>query len=863
MFFPTLQCMSSRIFESMLSTNPIFDLAQQFVQCTPCNLFLTGKAGTGKTTFLHHCKTKVAKNMAVVAPTGVAAIHAGGTTIHSFFQLPFGPFIPNGQKFDNQPNASNADQLLGQLRLSSERREVIRKLELLIIDEISMVRCDVLDAIDLVLKHVRNRYQDPFGGVQVLFIGDLQQLPPVIKDEEWSILAQHYSGPFFFQSQVLQQHPPLYLELEKIYRQTDDAFVQLLNQVRNNEMDADAFQWLEKRYHPTFVPQKNDGYITLTTHNQKAEVINATELNNLHSTLAVFEAEITGEFSEKAYPAEVDLKLKPSAQVMFIKNDTERIRRFFNGKIGVIESMTDEQITVKCPGETEPILVSRETWKNVRYTIDKQTNRIETDEIGSFTQFPLRLAWAITIHKSQGLTFEKAIIDAGDAFAPGQVYVALSRCKTMEGMILKSRILPQSIKHDVRIQSFSALKPNLNEIQQLLESSKMTFTHQTILQLFDVEEIMKDLQHLSTLLRDHAQAFETGVHNALHAMLEKFQSIEKTSNAFCKQLQTYFESHHLIDEHHPVQPRIQAASQHFFDAWQMLSDQLVNNPLVTDHKAIAQQSSKLLTNLHHAIAYKLHLLQETKAGFNLENFLQVKTEFRIPTTKLQTYSGLKQVDATNDSPNNELLKLLRSTRDQFCAEHNLPVYMVAGSAALKEMANYRPLREKDIQRITGFGIKRTKQFGQAFIDVILEYCDQYGLDSNMQAMEKPERPSKEKPQKSAPSNKKIKPLLSPTYQETLNLIHAGKSLDEMVELRKLATSTIETHLAKIIGAGLIEPEAFVSVEKMNRIREAIEMHGTERLQALKEGLPESISFGEIRMVVAAATRGTNASEKTD
>jgi hypothetical protein len=371
---------------------------------------------------------------------------------------------------------------------------------------------------------------------------------------------------------------------------------------------------------------------------------------------------------------------------------------------------------------------------------------------------------------------------------------------------------------------------------------------------------MKDVQLLSILLRDHAHAFETDAHDAFRTMLEKFQEIEKTAGIFGKQLQTFFESNQPIDEHHPVQPRIQAASQHFFTALKTLNDELVNNPIVTDHKAIALQSSKLLTALHHAIAYKLHLLQETMFGFDLEKFLQAKTTFRIPTTKLQTYSGMKQVDATDASQDDQLLKLLRSTRDQLCAERDLPVYMVASSAALKEMATYRPIREKDIERITGFGIKRTKQFGQAFIDVILEYCEDHGLESNKQAMEKNERQSKRSLKKPDTSNHKKTPLLSETYLETLNLINAQKSIAEIVELRKLAPSTIETHLAKIIGAGLLEPEPFVSVENINQIREVIAMHGTERLQALKETLPESISFGEIKMVVSAVIRDAKADE---
>ncbi|MEO6356356.1 MAG: AAA family ATPase, partial [Ferruginibacter sp.] len=456
-------------------TNTSFQLASDFVNYTQASLFLTGKAGTGKTTFLKHIKENGVKNTVVVAPTGVAAINAGGTTIHSFFQLPFTPFIPVSTGYGASDTISDKHSLIGRLRLTNDRKEVMQKLELLIIDEISMVRCDVLDAIDTVLRHVRSQYAAPFGGVQVLLIGDMYQLPPVVKSEEWQLLAPYYKSEYFFNSHVIELQQPVYIELNKIYRQNDGAFVQVLNQVRNNEMDQESYQLLHTRYLPAFYPAREENYITLTTHNSKADTINFKALNELDGKVFSFDATVEGEFYEKAFPADVNLKLKVGTQVMFLKNDIEKVRRYFNGKIGVVEKIEDDKIFVQCRDEPTPIEVKKEKWKNIRYSLDKTTNQIEENEIGSFTQFPLRLAWAITIHKSQGLTFEKAIIDAGEAFAPGQVYVALSRCTTLAGMILHSRINNHSLRNDRRISEFASAQRTSARQLQLLQQAKHLF----------------------------------------------------------------------------------------------------------------------------------------------------------------------------------------------------------------------------------------------------------------------------------------------------------------------------------------------------------------------------------------------------
>ena len=408
------------------SSNSLLQQAIAFVNQTSKHVFLTGKAGTGKTTFLKYIQEHSFKKMAVVAPTGVAAINAGGVTIHSFFQLPLGPYLPslqhNWELFDGRVN--NQHSLFKNLRLSSAKRDLLRELDLLVIDEVSMVRADMLDAVDVILRHVRRQPAAAFGGVQVLYIGDLFQLPPVVKNDEWELLKQHYQSPFFFDAKVVQEDPPVYIELKKIYRQSDQGFISILNNIRNNKCSAEDLEKLHHFYKPDFYPAGEAHYITLTSHNEKAEAINRRELAKLPGKTYSYHAEISGEFYDRSYPAEEVISLKVGAQIMFIKNDKGENRRFYNGKIGVIKNVFEEKIYVSFPDETETLAVEKETWQNIKYNYNKEKDRIEEEELGTFRQYPIRLAWAITIHKSQGLTFEKAIIDAGASFAPGQVYVA-------------------------------------------------------------------------------------------------------------------------------------------------------------------------------------------------------------------------------------------------------------------------------------------------------------------------------------------------------------------------------------------------------------------------------------------------------
>lgn len=467
------------------TTNQLFSLAASFVNHTSRHLFLTGRAGTGKTTFLRHIVSTTGKNTVVVAPTGVAAINAGGVTMHSFFQLPFGPFLPirrhwTGEETDG---AHDKHSLFQKIKINKNKRKLFQELQLLIIDEVSMVRADMLDAVDHILRHFRRRHHQPFGGVQVLFIGDLHQLPPVTQDHEWALLQEHYRSPYFFDAHVMSEADALRIELQKIYRQSDHDFIGLLNSVRNNKVTREQLAWLHQRYLPDFQPRNGEHYITLTSHNHKAQAINDTELQKLPGKIHSFKAVIEGDFSDRAYPADEVLQLKAGAQVMFIRNDKNEERRYYNGKIGVIDSIDGDKIIVVFPEDKSVIKLEHEEWHNMHYSYNQEKNAIDEKVMGRFRQYPIRLAWAITIHKSQGLTFTRAIVDAGQSFSPGQVYVALSRLTNLEGLVLKSQIPVQSITTDEQVSQFvaqadteEALEPLLQKEQQAYIEHRLTDT---------------------------------------------------------------------------------------------------------------------------------------------------------------------------------------------------------------------------------------------------------------------------------------------------------------------------------------------------------------------------------------------------
>lgn len=476
--------------------NVLFTLAYDFIRHTARSVFLTGKAGTGKTTFLRYVRDHSEKNLVVAAPTGVAAIHAGGVTLHSLFQLPFGVYLPGYHEQEGPIQVTNRNTLFKNLKLSRSKRDLLQELQLLIIDEVSMVRCDMLDAIDTILKMVRKN-QRPFGGVQVLFIGDLYQLSPVAGNAEWNILKEYYQSPFFFHSKVVEQNPPLCIELNKIYRQNEQTFINLLNNIRNNEITEEDLELLNSR--KVSLPD-TDGYVTLTTHNHKADTINASKLEKLEEEAFEYYATIEGDFPERNFPVEAVLTLKKNARIMFIKNDTSDAKQYFNGKMATVLECGEEGVTAHFD-DGEIFELTTETWRNIRYVLNPETEEIEEEVLGSFSHYPIRLAWAITIHKSQGLTFQKAIVDAGSSFAAGQVYVALSRCTSLQGLVLQSHITARQVMTDSQVVAYAQQLQNELTLTTLLEEEKEEFEKQRLAQLFDFEKLYK-------LISDWAESLE-------------------------------------------------------------------------------------------------------------------------------------------------------------------------------------------------------------------------------------------------------------------------------------------------------------------------------------------------------------------
>jgi hypothetical protein len=810
-----------------MQTNPELQLANEFILSTGSHLFLTGRAGTGKTTFLHNLKKEIPKRMIVTAPTGVAAINAGGVTLHSFFQLPFGPYLPGNE---GQHQAE-------QRRFRRDKINIMKSLDLLVIDEISMVRADLLDAVDAVLR--RYRYiQRPFGGVQLLMIGDLHQLPPVVKEDEWSLLKAHYDSCYFFDSQALRRAQMHTIELKTIYRQSDVQFIELLNRVRDNRLDNKTLERLNTRHPPDFKPGDGDDYITLTTHNRNADQLNEQRLQALNSECFTFTASIEGDFPSYSYPTAETLTLKKGAQVMFVRNDNSVEKRYFNGKIGKITRINKAGICVQCPNDDDEIVVDPLTWENIKYTIDAKTKEITEAVIGKFTQYPLRPAWAITVHKSQGLTFEKAVIDVNAAFSHGQVYVALSRCKTFEGMVLSSPISPRSIKTDATVARFVKQAESNPPGQVTLDKAKIEYQQRLMLECFDFQPLASSLGKLTSQLRaQHSLIQCTGI-DALERMTpELFKRIVTVAAKFQQQLQSLFKSDGVPEEDAYIQQRVQKASHYFSEQLHAeLVGWVTDFNLSSDNREIKKQITKIYQRLQHQLAIKNAALASCASGFSTAAYLSAIAHAELDLSA----SPAKQSKGTLETFQSEhplLLQALSAWRTQQAEDEQVNRYQVLHQRVLIQIAEQLPGTLDTLLSIKGIGKHTAKKYGEPLITMVCDYCRDRAIEP-MKTTPTPETPKKKR---NANNTKLV------SYE----LFLQGKSIEEIAKERGLVTSTIEGHLAHYVAQGELEVTWFLSAEKKAAIKQAIDETGGEHLGPIKERLGDDFSYGEIKLVLAS------------
>ncbi|MFN4006576.1 MAG: helix-turn-helix domain-containing protein [Chitinophagaceae bacterium] len=817
-------------------SHSVFDIASSFVLHTNKSIFLTGKAGTGKTTFLKQVVQACTKNLVVVAPTGVAAINAGGVTIHSFFNLPFSPYLPQGNGWGNGDSAVYSNtQLLNKVKLNSEKIELLQALELLIIDEVSMVRADVLDAIDAILRHYRKQYQAPFGGVQLLCIGDVYQLPPVVSDTEWPLLQQVYATPYFFSSLAFAAAAPLCIELDRVYRQQEGNFIRLLNQVRNNEFDEDGYDMLQALQQ--HVLDNDVGVITLTSHNAIADDINQKALAALPGMALGFEAIIEGEFSEKSYPADAALVLKVGAQVMFIKNDTERIRRYYNGKIGIVTALDTNVITVHCEGDDSPIAVEKTTWNNTRYKLNTNSQSIEEEVVGSFTQFPLRLAWAVTIHKSQGLTFDKVKIDAGKAFAPGQVYVALSRCTRLDGIQLLSSLTANAIRTDPRIVAFSQTqKTPVAQLPFLLEEARISYQQMQLYQWFGDIQLSKALIPLINAINTAGHQCNPNPTATIVAWGEVVTSLTQVAKRFKSQLQQLLPNDCIPEESAALQQRLRAAAGYFVQQLQPIVQALAALEFACDSKPQAKQLLDKLqrwnASLQKYVAVYEHIYRKGYSPIIISEALQQP----IAAWNKKVYATQQTTMGVTDCMQPALLQQLKQARDTYCNENDVAVYLVANLATLVYMANCMPTNTNELAQIPGFGPKKVAQYGELFLPIIEAYVAERNITERLPL---PSKKPKEKTSTAKAASNAI----------TLQMFLEGNDIATIAATRNLSVGTIESHLTGYIADGTLDIKQLVTPELLEQLNEAIatlDWDISQGYKALKEQLNFDVSFAALR-----------------
>lgn len=727
-----------------MDINEQAQLAWDIIETTNTNLFLTGKAGTGKTTFLRRLKEESSKRIVVVAPTGIAAINAEGVTIHSFFQLSFAPFIPDAQyKLKEQ-----------QYRFSKQKIRVIQSIDTLVIDEISMVRADLLDAVDSVLRRFRKN-QLPFGGVQMVMIGDLGQLAPVAKDDEWQMLSRYYDTPYFFSSIALKSTRYAIVELKTVYRQSDSHFVELLNRVRDNRADSSVLAALNSRYIPNFQPRVEEGYIRLTTHNYQAQQENERQLALLPGKPYTYEASISGKYPEMLFPTEQILTLKEGAQVMFVKNDSSADKAFYNGMIGTVTEINEKNFFVRTKDTGVVIKVEPEQWENTRYEIDERTNEITEEIEGTFKQFPVKPAWAITVHKSQGLTFDRAIIDVQRAFTHGQTYVALSRCRTLEGLVLSAPLPMSAIIRDGAVDDYVSRAVEHTPNKEQIDLLQRDYYLSVLSELFDFRPLMSAFNRMLDLLMGHFRRSYPKLIIEYKARLEVIKTqLYDVAERFKMQYNQIVISTPDYHEDVHLQERLTKGATYFARTISDIETLVKNTDVQTDTPEVKKMMTELLATLKELIMQKRALLNYVKDdGFGLNEYLHQravvlmgkvnegtkKTTAKQKTVAKDRPSAKSMVEAKDKPAANtrieakdkagsavpelkvlhpEVLEALTEWRRQRAMKAHMPAYCILQQKALIAIANLLPQDKEALAKIPYCGNVKAEKYGDEVLAVV-------------------------------------------------------------------------------------------------------------------------------------------------
>lgn len=828
-----------------VNMNPEIDLAWKIIANTDTHLFLTGKAGTGKTTFLRKLRTNVPKRMIVVAPTGIAAINAEGVTIHSFFQLPFGPQVPGTQYSGNKRYAFRRQKL-----------RLIRSVDLIVIDEISMVRADLLDAIDSVLRQYRDRSR-PFGGVQMLLIGDMQQLAPVAREDEWSILRQYYDTPYFFSSKALQQTDFVTVELQHVYRQSDPYFLEILNKVRNDSADENTLQSLNQRFIPNFNPAKEEGYIRLVTHNNQADSINQRELDALTTPSFHYDAKKDGDFPELSFPTEEHLTLKRGAQVMFVKNDSSASKRYYNGMIGEVVDLSDKVIKVKPSNGEVVIEVHPEEWTNVKYEIDEKTRDITEVVVGKFVQYPLKTAWAITVHKSQGLTFERAIIDVQHSFAHGQTYVALSRCKTLEGMVLASPIPRYAIINDRTVEAFCQDPRHQSPDEKRLEQMERQYLLRTVTDLFSFMHLRYGFNDLERLLREHFYSLYPKQYNDWKAMSLKFkQRVEDVAIRFHNQYQNIIMTDPDYLNSSILQERLKKGAAYFETQLCDSHELLRTTHMPIDNQTIADRLEVILQTFSDGLTIKLSLMHHVaNEGLHLQDYLKYKAKVSLDNessdgqkTEKEKGSGANLSDAPagfrkrekkekkvrmvveipTEVLHKELFTEITQWRRAEAEKLGRPAFFVMTQKSLMGVTNLLPSNNAELESIPGIGNKFMENYSQTILHIVAETVSKYGYD---------------KPEKKMVEARTMKQ--EEKERRALEMYQSGMQVEEIALEFMVTESTVYHYLQPSVLSGALPLNHLFEQKKIDVVNKCLIENPNASPKGIKDILGSEYNYGII------------------